>query len=50
MKNIKNLQEKDEKEIKNIQNKKEELYSVNEKINKIKDEAKIKKDYNHTLS
>lgn len=50
LKNIKNLQEKDEKEIKNIQNKKEELYSVNEKINKIKDEAKIKKDYNHTLS
>ena len=50
LKNIKNLQEKDEKEIKTIQNKKEELYSVNEKINKIKDEAKIKKDYNHTLS
>ena len=50
LKNIKNFQEKDEKEIKNIQTKKEDLYSVNEKINKIKDEAKIKKDYNHTLS
>lgn len=50
LKNIKNIQEKDEKEIKNIFNKKEELYSVNEKINKIKGEAKIKKDYNHTLS
>ena len=50
LKNIKNIQEKDEKEIKNILNKKEELYSVNEKINKIKGEAKIKKDYNHTLS
>ena len=50
LKNIKNLQEKDEKEIKNYQNKKEEIYSVNEKIHKIKDEAKIKKDYNHTLS
>ena len=45
LKNIKNIQEKDEKEIKNIFNKKEELYSVNEKINKIKGEAKIKKDY-----
>ena len=50
LKNIKNFQETDEKEIKNMLNKKEELYSVNEKINKIKGEAKIKKDYNHTLS
>ena len=50
LKNIKNIQEKEEKEMKNILDKKEELYSVNEKINKIKGEAKIKKDYNHTLS
>ena len=50
LKNIKNIQEKDEKEMKDILNKKEELFSVNEKINKIKGEAKIKKDYNHTLS
>ena len=50
LKIIKNFQETDEKEIKNMLNKKEELYSVNEKINKIKGEAKIKKDYNHTLS
>ena len=50
LKKMKSLQEKDEKEVKDIINKKEELFSVNEKINKMKDEAKIKKDYNHTLS
>ena len=50
LKKMKGLQEKDEKEVKDIINKKEELFSVNEKINKMKDEAKIKKDYNHTLS
>ena len=50
LKKMKNLQEKNEKEVKDIIKKKEELNSVNEKINKMKDEAKIKKDYNHTLS
>ena len=50
LKKMKSLQEKGEKEVKDIINKKEELFSVNEKINKMKDEAKIKKDYNHTLS
>ena len=50
LKKMKSLQEKDEKEVKDIINKKEELFSVNEKINKMKDESKIKKDYNHTLS
>ena len=47
---MKTLQKKDQKDVKDILNKKEELYSVNEKIIKMKDEAKIKKDYNHTLS
>ena len=50
LKNLKNFQQNDEKEVKDILLKKEEIYLVQEKINKIKDEAKIKKDYNHTLS
>ena len=43
---MKTLQKKDQKDVKDILNKKEELYSVNEKIIKMKDEAKIKKDKN----
>ena len=50
LKNLKNFQQNDEKEVKDMLLKKEEIYLVQEKINKIKDEAKIKKDYNHTLS
>ena len=50
LKNLKNLQSKDEKEVNDILAKKEQLNSVNEKILKMKDEAKIKKDYNHTLT
>ena len=50
LKNLKNFQQNDEKEVKDLLLKKEEIYLVQEKINKIKDEAKIKKDYNHTLS
>ena len=46
---MKNLQEKDEKDIKDLLNKKEELLNMNEKIIKIKDEAKIKKNYYKTL-
>ena len=50
LKNMKNLQLKDDKELKDILAKKEQLNSVCEKIIKMKDEAKIKKDYNHTLT
>ena len=50
LKNLKNQQSKDEKEVNDILAKKEQLNSVNEKILKMKDEAKIKKDYNHTLT
>ena len=50
LKNLKNQQSKDEKEVNDILSKKEQLNSVNEKILKMKDEAKIKKDYNHTLT
>ena len=50
LKNMKNLQLKDDKELKDILAKKEQLNSVSEKIIKMKDEAKIKKDYNHTLT
>ena len=49
LKSLKNLQEKDEKDIKDLLNKKEELFNMNEKIIKIKDEAKIKKNYYKTL-
>ena len=50
LKDMKNLQLKDDKELKDILAKKEQLNSVCEKIIKMKDEAKIKKDYNHTLT
>ena len=50
LKNMKNLQLKDDKELKDILAKKEQLNSVSEKIIKMKDEAKIQKDYNHTLT
>ena len=50
LKNMKNLQLKDDKELNDILAKKEQLNSVCEKIIKMKDEAKIKKDYNHTLT
>ena len=50
LKNLKNQQSKDEKEVNDILAKKKQLNSVNEKILKMKDEAKIKKDYNHTLT
>ena len=50
LENMKNLQLKDDKELKDILAKKEQLNSVSEKIIKMKDEAKIQKDYNHTLT
>ena len=50
LKNLKNFQQNDEKEVKDMLLKKEEIFLMQEKINKIKEEAKIKKDYNHTLS
>ena len=49
LKNVKSIKEKDKVEIDNKNAQKNALYSMNEKINKIKGETKIKKDYCHTL-
>ena len=50
LKNMKTLQLKNDKELKDILAKKEQLDSVSEKIIKMKDEAKMQNDYNHTLT
>ena len=49
LKNVKSIKEKDKVELDNKNAQKNALYSMNEKIYKIKGEIKIKKDYCHTL-